>query len=46
MCTQLFAGRPSLKKLQLWADDASFEDPITLAKGRKHYEPQWVRHYL
>ncbi|MCJ1314493.1 hypothetical protein MMC25_008175 [Agyrium rufum] len=37
----LFAGRPSLKKLQLWDDDATFEDPITVAAGRKKYEPQW-----
>jgi len=37
----LFAGRPSLKKLQLWTDDATFQDPITLAQGRKQYEPQW-----
>ncbi|KAI9654250.1 MAG: hypothetical protein M1821_006778 [Bathelium mastoideum] len=37
----LFAGRPSLEKLQLWNDDAVFEDPITVAKGRKQYEPQW-----
>ncbi|MCJ1225880.1 hypothetical protein MMC12_002529 [Toensbergia leucococca] len=37
----LFAGRPSLKKLSLWADDATFEDPITVAQGRKQYEPQW-----
>ncbi|CZT14868.1 uncharacterized protein RCC_00805 [Ramularia collo-cygni] len=37
----LFAGRPSLAKLQLWTDDATFEDPITIAKGRKQYEPQW-----
>ncbi|KAK5174202.1 uncharacterized protein LTR77_001282 [Saxophila tyrrhenica] len=37
----LFAGRPSLAKLQLWSDDATFEDPITVAKGRKQYEPQW-----
>ncbi|MCJ1300214.1 hypothetical protein MMC08_003009 [Hypocenomyce scalaris] len=37
----LFAGRPSLKKLQLWADDGVFEDPITKAEGRKQYEPQW-----
>ena len=40
---KLFAGRPSLKKLQLWADDGVFEDPITIATGRKQYEPQWVR---
>ena len=38
---QLFAGRPSLKKLQLWADDGTFEDPITKAVGRAQYEPQW-----
>ncbi|KAI9817996.1 MAG: hypothetical protein M1832_004517 [Thelocarpon impressellum] len=37
----LFAGRPSLKKLSLWKDDAVFEDPITVARGRKEYEPQW-----
>lgn len=38
---QLFAGRPSLKKLQLWEDEGVFEDPITKAEGRKQYEPQW-----
>ena len=38
----LFAGRPSLEKLQLWADDGVFEDPITIAQGRKQYEAQWV----
>jgi hypothetical protein len=37
----LFAGRPSLAKLQLWKDDAVFEDPITVARGREQYEPQW-----
>ena len=37
----LFAGRPSLAKLQLWKDDGVFEDPITVAQGRKEYEPQW-----
>lgn len=37
----LFAGRPSLAKLQLWDDDATFEDNITVARGRKQYEPQW-----
>lgn len=30
-----------MKKLQLWADDAVFEDNITKAEGRKQYEPQW-----
>jgi hypothetical protein len=39
----LFAGRPSLEKLQLWTDEGVFEDPITVAKGRKQYEAQWVR---
>lgn len=39
----LFAGRPSLAKLQLWKDDGVFSDPITVAKGRKEYEAQWVR---
>lgn len=38
----LFAGRPSLAKLQLWKDDGVFSDPITVAKGRKEYEAQWV----
>ncbi|TIA34571.1 hypothetical protein D6C78_06743 [Aureobasidium pullulans] len=37
----LFAGRPSLEKLQLWKDDGVFEDPITIAQGRKQYEAQW-----
>ncbi|KAL8694380.1 MAG: hypothetical protein Q9218_000946 [Villophora microphyllina] len=37
----LFAGRPSLKKLQLWDDEGVFEDPITIATGRKQFEPQW-----
>jgi len=39
----LFAGRPSLAKLQLWHDDAIFTDPINHAKGRKEFEAQWVR---
>ncbi|KAH6633229.1 hypothetical protein C7974DRAFT_167922 [Boeremia exigua] len=37
----LFAGRPSLKKLALWRDDATFEDPITIAQGRDKYQAQW-----
>ncbi|MCJ1408088.1 hypothetical protein MMC19_002161 [Ptychographa xylographoides] len=37
----LFAGRPSLKKLRLWDDNGVFQDPITKAEGRKQYEPQW-----
>ncbi|KAI4258981.1 MAG: hypothetical protein LQ352_000977 [Teloschistes flavicans] len=37
----LFAGRPSLNKLALWDDDGVFEDPITIATGRKQFEPQW-----
>ena len=38
----LFAGRPSKEKLGLWQDDGVFEDPITVARGRKQYEAQWV----
>lgn len=38
----LFSGRPNLAKLQLWADDAVFSDPLTIAQGRKQYEAQWV----
>lgn len=37
----LFAGRPSKRKLSLWTDDASFQDPLTIAEGRKQYEAQW-----
>ena len=29
----------------MWEDDGVFEDPITVAKGRKQYEPQWVSTY-
>jgi hypothetical protein len=38
---KLFAGRPSVKKLSLWTDDAKFEDPLTIAEGRKKYSAQW-----
>lgn len=37
----LFAGRPSLRKLTLWQDDAVFTDPLTIAEGRKQYSAQW-----
>jgi hypothetical protein len=37
----LFAGRPSLPKLALWRDDATFTDPITIAEGREKYSAQW-----
>ncbi|TKA77950.1 hypothetical protein B0A49_03629 [Cryomyces minteri] len=37
----LFAGRPSLEKLSLWSDEGVFEDPITVARGRKQFEAQW-----
>ncbi|KAF2214044.1 hypothetical protein CERZMDRAFT_66758 [Cercospora zeae-maydis SCOH1-5] len=37
----LFAGRPSLAKLQLWKDDGEFIDPLTIAKGREQFAPQW-----
>jgi hypothetical protein len=38
---QLFKGKPTLKKLQLWTDSAKFNDPLTQAQGRKQYEAQW-----
>jgi hypothetical protein len=37
----LFAGRPSLPKLALWRDDATFTNPLTSATGRKNYSAQW-----
>ena len=37
----LFAGRPSLQKLALWRDDATFTDPLTIATGRDKYSAQW-----
>lgn len=37
----LFAGRPSLPKLALWRDDATFTDNITIATGRDKYAAQW-----
>lgn len=37
----LFAGRPSLEKLAFWRDDATFHDPLTIAKGRDQYSAQW-----
>ncbi|KEF54174.1 uncharacterized protein A1O9_09969 [Exophiala aquamarina CBS 119918] len=37
----LFAGYPTKRKLALWADDASFHDPLTIAEGRKQYEAQF-----
>jgi hypothetical protein len=37
----LFAGRPSLPKLALWRDDATFTDPLTIATGRDRFAAQW-----
>jgi hypothetical protein len=37
----LFAGRPSLPKLALWRNDATFTDPLTIATGRDKYAAQW-----
>jgi len=37
----LFAGRPSLSKLSLWRDDATFTDPLTIAEGRDKFAAQW-----
>jgi hypothetical protein len=39
---ELTSQQKTLAKLQLWKDDAVFSDPITVAKGRKEFEPQWV----
>jgi len=39
---QLYDGKPSREKLQLWKDDAIFEDPLIKAQGRHQYEAQWV----
>lgn len=38
---QLFAGKPTLKKLALWTDDATFNDPLTKSAGRKQFSAQW-----
>lgn len=37
----LFVGRPSLRKLSLWQDNAVFSDPLTIAEGRSQFAPQW-----
>jgi hypothetical protein len=37
----LFAGRPSLAKLALWRDDATYSGPLTIATGREKYSAQW-----
>ncbi|RKF63586.1 hypothetical protein OnM2_024096 [Erysiphe neolycopersici] len=37
----LFKGRPTLKKLQLWHENATFNDPLTMSTGRKQYQAQW-----
>jgi hypothetical protein len=37
----LFAGRPSLPKLALWRDDATYSGPLTIATGRAKYSAQW-----
>jgi len=36
-----YLGRPTLRKLSLWADTAVFSDPLTTAEGRAQYTPQW-----
>lgn len=38
---QLFKGLPTLPKLALWDDTATFSDPITKAEGRAQYAAQW-----
>jgi hypothetical protein len=37
----LFSGYPTLQKLSLWRDDATFADPIRIATGREKYSAQW-----
>ncbi|KAK3372661.1 hypothetical protein B0H63DRAFT_485437 [Podospora didyma] len=37
----LFEGRPTLKHLSLWHRDATFTDPLTIAKGFDRYAAQW-----
>ncbi|KAH9864272.1 hypothetical protein J1614_010206 [Plenodomus biglobosus] len=37
----LFAGRPSLPKLALWRDDATFTDQLAIATGREKFSAQW-----
>jgi len=40
----LFQGHVSLKKLALWDENATFNDPLTTATGYKQFAAQWVRH--
>jgi len=37
----LFSGYPTLQKLSLWRDDATFADPLRIATGREKYSAQW-----
>ncbi|KAG9240290.1 hypothetical protein BJ878DRAFT_301586 [Calycina marina] len=37
----LFEGNPTLKHLSLWHRDATFVDPITIAKGYDKFAAQW-----
>lgn len=37
----LFAGKPTVKILSLWTDDATFNDPLTKSAGRRQYSAQW-----
>jgi hypothetical protein len=39
---ELFSGGATKAKLQLWKDDAEFEDPLCIARGRTQFEAQWV----
>lgn len=40
---QLYEAQPPSEKLQLWKDDAVFEEPIIKAQGRDETEAHWVR---
>jgi len=37
----LYSGNATKEKLQLWTDDAEFQDPLCIARGRKEFEAQW-----
>jgi len=38
---QLFSGNPTLKHFHLWNRDATFTDPLTIARGFDKYAAQW-----
>ncbi len=42
--TQLYDAKPPSEMLQLWKDNAVFEEPLTKAQGRDENEAHWVQH--